>query len=134
MGHIQSKGVALSFSVGFTAYTEDRPMTDVQLGFSIEETDEGFILRHGEVEMRMSKDQFRGLKAQLSLWTAPKWIHPIAGADASADAIRENVLLTLTFVGGTQLTFSLPIPVAGELVEALHRELFAMQPPPGVAD
>lgn len=110
-------------------------MNDVPLGFSIEETDEGFILRHGEVEMRMSKDQFFGLKTQLSLWTAAKPIHPIAGVDASADAIRKNVLLTLTFVGGTEVIFSLPIPIAGKLAEALHGELFAMQPPqPGSMD
>jgi hypothetical protein len=106
-------------------------MTDVPVGFSIEETGEGFILRHGEVEMRMSKDQFFGLKEQLSLWTAAKPILPIAGVEASADAIRENVLMTLTFVGGTQVIFSLPIPIAGELAEALHSELFAMQPQPG---
>ena len=112
-------------------------MTDA-LGFSIEETDEGFILRHGEVEMRMSKDQFSGLKTQLSLWTdhpsqfqEAKPIHPLAGADVLPDATRENVLLTLTFVAGTQVTFSLPIRLAGELAEALHRELFAIRPRPG---
>ena len=103
--------------------------------FGIEETSEGFILRHGEDEMRMSKDEFFGFRAQLSLWSdhpsqfqEAKTTHPIAGVDVWPDAIRENVLLTLTFVGGTQVTFSLPIPVARELAEALHSELYAMQP------
>jgi hypothetical protein len=85
-------------------------MTDIPLGFGIEETDEGFILRYGEEEIRMSKEEFFSLRAQMNLWTdrilsqirggtgelQSLVSHPIAQASVWPDAIQENVLLTLT--------------------------------------
>jgi hypothetical protein len=37
-------------------------------GFGIEETDDGFILRRGDEEIRMSKEEFFGLRSQMNLW------------------------------------------------------------------
>jgi hypothetical protein len=75
--------------------------------FGIEETADGFILRRGDEEIRMSKEEFSSLKAQMNLWTERRLLeyqtrsgevrqivsHPIAWADVWPDAIQENVLL-----------------------------------------
>jgi hypothetical protein len=37
-------------------------------GFGIEETDDGFILRRGDEEIRMSKEEFFSLRSQMNLW------------------------------------------------------------------
>ena len=42
---------------------EGKPMT----GFGIEETADGFILRRGDEEIRMSKEEFFSLRAQMNL-------------------------------------------------------------------
>ena len=119
-------------------------MTDSPLGFGIEESSEGFILRHGEVEMRMSKEEFFSLKIQMSFWTdrilsefqartgevKSLVTYPIAQGGVWMDAIQENVLLTLTTTGGTDVTFSLPIPLAKKLAEALPHVLSLIRPSP----
>jgi hypothetical protein len=119
---------------------EGKPMT----GFGIEETADGFILRRGDEEMmRMSKEEFFSLRAQMNLWTERRLLefqarsgevrqivsHPIAWADVWPDAIQENVLLILSLTE-TQVVFSLPIPIASGLVGALARVLSEMQPSP----
>ncbi|HVI14553.1 MAG TPA: hypothetical protein VM822_16960 [Pseudolabrys sp.] len=113
-------------------------------GFGIEETADGFILRRGDEEMmRMSKEEFFSLRAQMNLWTERRLLefqprsgevrqivsHPIAWADVWPDAIQENVLLILSLTE-TQVVFSLPIPIASGLVGALARVLSEMQPSP----
>ena len=109
-----------------------KPMT----GFGIEETADSFILRRGDEETRMSKEEFFSLRAQMNLRTERRLLeyqvasgevrqivsHPIAWADVWPDAIQENVLLILTLTE-TQVVFSLPIPIAGGLVGALERVL-----------
>jgi len=111
-------------------------------GFSIEETNDGLILHHGDEEMRMSKEEFFSLRAYLNLWTERMLSqfqertgevrqivsHPIAEAVVWPDAIQENVLLTLTAPAGAQVVFSLPIPIASGLVGGLARVLSEMQP------
>jgi hypothetical protein len=112
-------------------------------GFSLEETDDDlFILRHGEVELRLTREQFLGFKDQLNIWTdralsqfqtrtgavMPIVSHPIAEAAVSPDAIQQNVLLTLTSPSGPTITFSLPIRVARELSLALPHVLTHMRP------
>ena len=117
-------------------------MTDAPPGFGIEETDQGFILRRGDEEIRMSREEFFSLRGQMNLWTdrilsqmrgrtgelQSLVSHPIAQVGVWPDAIQENVLLTLTSVGETQVTFSLPIPVAHDLAVALPHALSLMQP------
>ena len=116
-----------------------KPMT----GFGIEETADGFILRRGDEEIRMSKEEFFNLRSQMNLWTERRLLefqtrsgemrqivsHPIAWADVWPDAIQENVLLILTLVE-TQVVFALPIPIAGGLVGALERVLALVQQGP----
>jgi hypothetical protein len=112
-------------------------------GFSLEETADGlFILRHGEVEMRLTKEEFFGLKDQINFWTdralsqfqtrtgevRPIVSLPIAEVAVWPDAIQENVLLTLTSPSGPQMTLSLPIPVARELSLALPHVLAHIHP------
>lgn len=112
-------------------------------GFGIEETADGFMLRHGDEDVRMSKEEFFSLRAQMNLWTERRLLefqarsgevrrivsHPIAWADVWPDAIQENVLLILSLTE-TQVVFSLPIPIASGLVGALARVLSEMQPSP----
>ena len=112
-------------------------------GFGIEETADGFILRRGDEEIRMSNEEFFSLRAQMNLLTERRLLeyqarsgevrqivsHPIAWADVWPDAIQENVLLILSLTE-TQVVFSLPIPIAGGLVGALARVLSEMQPSP----
>jgi len=116
-----------------------KPMT----GFGIEETADGFILRRGDEEIRMSKEEFFNLRSQMNLWTERRLLeyrarsgevrqivsHPIAWADVWPDAIQENVLLILTLTE-TQVVFALPIPIAGGLVGALERVLALVQQGP----
>jgi hypothetical protein len=111
--------------------------------FSIEETgDRLFILHHGEVEMRLTEQEFLGLKAKVNLWASRILSRyqarsgqvmtitclPIAEAAVWPDAIQENILLTLTSPFGPQETFSLPILVARELSLALPQVLEHIDP------
>jgi hypothetical protein len=62
-------------------------------GFGIEETADSFILRRGDEEIRMSKEEFFSLRSQMNLWTERRSLefqtrsgemrqivsHPIAG-------------------------------------------------------
>jgi hypothetical protein len=119
-------------------------MADVPTGFGIEETDGGFILRHADHEIRMTKEEFFSLRAQLNLWTERiqsqfqtrtgevKQIvsHPIAEVRVWPDAIQQNVLLILQLPSGTQTIFSLPIPVAQHLAVALPHVVGLMHPSP----
>jgi hypothetical protein len=112
-------------------------------GFGIEETADSFILRRGDEEIRMSKEEFFSLRSQMNLWTERRLLefqtrsgemrqiasHPIAWADVWPDAIQENVLLILTLVE-TQVVFALPIPIASGLVGALERVLSLIQSGP----
>ena len=101
-------------------------------------------MRRGDEEMmRMSKEEFFSLRAQMNLWTERRLLefqtrsgemrqivsHPIAWADVWPDAIQENVLLILSLTE-TQVVFSLPIPIADGLVGALERVLSLMQTGP----
>jgi hypothetical protein len=111
-------------------------------GFGIEETADSFILRRGDEEIRLSKEEFFSLRLQMNLWTErmlsqfqartgevrPTVSHQIASADVWPDAIQENVLLALVPVTETQVVFSLPIPIASGLVDALESVLTRMQP------
>ena len=113
-------------------------------GFGIQETGDGFILRRGDEEIRMSKDEFFSLRAHLNLWTERMLSefqarsgevqqivsHPIAEAVVWPDAIQENVLLTLTAEAGAQVVYSLPIQIASGLAGGLTRVLSEMQPSP----
>jgi hypothetical protein len=86
--------VGAAFSCG------ENPMA----GFGIEETNNGYILRRGAEEVRMSKEEFYSLRAQINLWTERKQSqfqaragevqqivsHWIAWADVWPDAIQER--------------------------------------------
>jgi hypothetical protein len=86
----------------------------------------------------MSKEEFFSLRAQMNLWTERRLLEfqarsgevrqIIAWADVWPDAIQENVLLILSLTE-TQVVFSLPIPIASGLVDALAR-VREMQPSP----
>jgi len=111
-------------------------------GFGIQETAEGFTLRRGDEEIKLTVEEFYSLRADLNLWPermiaefqarggeVNKIVsHQIAEAGVWHDAIQANVLLTLTTAGGRAVTFSIPIPVASDLVGALHHVLMQMQP------
>lgn len=109
-------------------------------GFVLEETHDGFIIRRDEVEMRMSKEEFFSLMMTLNFWVEriqartgegrPIVSHPMVTADVWPDAIQGNILLALTATSGTQLVFSLPIPIAEGLVGTLSRVLEDMQSNP----
>jgi hypothetical protein len=123
---------------GSPAQLDEKPM----IGFGIEETADGFILRRGFEEIQLSKPEFFSLRLQMNLWTERILSqlrgrtgelqsivsHQIAEAGVWPDAIQENVLLTLTTSGETKATFSLPIGVAQVLAGALSRALSLMQP------
>jgi hypothetical protein len=113
-------------------------------GFGIEETQEGFILRRGDEVIRLTTEEFHSLKAQLNFWSerilsqfqtrtgevTPIVSHPIAQVGIWPDAIQENVLLILTFPSGSQTAFSLPIPIAQNLAEAVPHVLAQIQSSP----
>ena len=122
-------------------------MPETAIGFGLTETDDGLILRHvssnGETtEIKMSEQEFFSLKATIDLWkdrrmsefqtrtgsAQPIVVHQVAQVGIWPDAIQENVLLTFETPSGTTVTFSLPMPVAGTLSDALPALLAQMRP------
>jgi hypothetical protein len=111
-------------------------MPEIPLGFSIEENDDGYILRQnteGKItEMRMTREEFVGLKATIDLWKDRRLsqfrarssevhevlIVPVVKVGLWPDAVGENILLTAT-TPSAQVTLSLPLSEARTMAEAL---------------
>ena len=121
-------------------------MAEIPLGFSFEERDDGYILRHNVagkvVEMRMSLEEFDRLKATIDLWkdrrlstyrvagegeVRPIVVHAVAKAGLWPDALGENVLLTVEGPSSGQMTLSLPLSVAERMALALPELLAQMR-------
>jgi hypothetical protein len=122
-------------------------MAEIPLGFSFEESDDGYyILRHNEagkvIEIRMTPEEFDGLKATINLWqdrrlsgyrvaaageVRPIVVHPIAAAVIWPDAVQENVLLTVVAPSGGQMILSVPLAVAADIAHALPDLLVQMR-------
>ena len=113
-------------------------MADIPLGFSFEETDDGYILRYnlaGEVTaIRMAPEEFDSLKATIDLWkerrlsgyrvaaggeVRPIVVHPVATAVLWPDAIGVSILLNVVTPSGHHMTLELPSSVATDMVQAL---------------
>lgn len=113
-------------------------MTEIPPGISFEETDSGFVLRQnvsGKItEIRMTLEEFDGLKATIDLWrdrrlsgyrvggggeVRPIVVHPVATAGLWPDAIGANILLNVQSPSGAHMTLSLPPEVASTMVQAL---------------
>ena|ERR1700722_5039589 len=123
-------------------------MTDVPLGFSFEQTGDGFTLRNnvdGEVtEIKVPADQVLGLKAEIDLWSSrrllslqveggavqPIEVRWIAKVGVWPDQLRNVVLFAQGSSGGeTKLAF--PLHVAIHLaahLSGLVKELVAESP------
>ena len=111
-------------------------MAEIPLGFSFEERDDGYILRHNVagkvVEMRMSLEEFYGLKTTIDLWKDRRLsqfrarsgevhkvlIVPVVKVELWPDAVGANILLTAT-TPSAQLTLSLPLSEVRTMAEAL---------------
>ncbi len=112
-------------------------MTDVPLGFSFEETDDGYILRRntagGVSEIRMTLEEFDALKATIDLWkdrrlsqyqeaeggeVRPIVVYPVAEAVLWPDAMNANILLNVV-TRSAHMTLSLPPSVATNMARAL---------------
>src|SRR6516162_4688581 len=50
-------------------------------GFGIEETADSFILRRGDEEIRMSKEEFFSLRSQMNLWTERRLLEYSVSSD-----------------------------------------------------
>jgi len=113
-------------------------MTDVPLGFSFEESDAGYILRHNAagkvIEIRITPEELDGLKATIDLWSdrrlsgyrvagggevRPIVVHPVATAGLWPDAIGANILLNFEGPSGSHMTLSLPPSVAANIARAM---------------
>jgi hypothetical protein len=122
-------------------------MPEIPLGFSFEETDGGYILRHnvdGRITaMQMRLEEFDGLKATIDLWkdrrlsqfrTRSDEVHaiqvvPVAKVGLWPDAMAANILLTATTPSSAQVTLSIPLSEARTMVEALPRVLATIGSP-----
>lgn len=121
-------------------------MAEIPLGFSLEETDDGFTLRNksadGAVsEIRMTPEELHGLKATIDLWTdrnmssfqtasgsvRPIVVYPVARAGLWPDAVQENVLLTVEGPSSGQMTLSVPLSVAANIALELPGLLAQMR-------
>ena len=115
-------------------------MADIPLGFSFEETDDGYILRYnlaGEVTaIRMAPEEFDSLKATIDLWkerrlsgyrvaaggeVRPIVVHPVATAVLWPDAIGVSILLNVVTPSGHHMTLELPSSVATDMVRGVAR-------------
>jgi hypothetical protein len=104
-------------------------MPETPPGFSLEETKEGYILRHGGTEIRMRPEEFDQLKALVQLWqdrrlsqyrvvgneARPIVVHPVAEAVLFPD-LMGNVLLNAV-TQSSHITLLLPPPVAMKLAK-----------------
>jgi hypothetical protein len=121
-------------------------MTEIPLGLSFVEDDEGFTLQQKRADgavaaIRMSLGEVTSLKATISLWidrmmsryqvgsgeVQPIVAHPIAQVRLLPDAVQENVLLTVAAPSGEQVTFSFPLTVADCIVAELPNLVAAMR-------
>jgi hypothetical protein len=111
-------------------------MTEIPQGFSFEETDSGYILRQNTegktTEMRMTQEEFVGLKTTLDTWKDRRLsqfrarssevhavlIVPVVKVELWPDAVGANILLTAT-TPSAQLTLSLPLSEVRTMAEAL---------------
>jgi hypothetical protein len=121
-------------------------MAEIPLGFSFEERDDGYILRHNVagkvVEMRMSLEEFYGLKTTIDLWKDRRLsqfrarsgevhavqIVPVVKVGLWPDAMAENILLIAT-TPSAQVTLSLPLSEARMMAEALPEVLATIANP-----
>jgi hypothetical protein len=120
-------------------------MTEIPLGISFDETDDGFVLRRKSADGHMDaiaiqRDEFFGLKATIDLWSDRMVqasqaesgsvhaliAHPIARVRLIPDAVRENVLATVEAPSGEQMTLSLAKSVAQYIATELPNVLSEM--------
>jgi hypothetical protein len=121
-------------------------MAEIPLGFSLEETDDGFILRNKSAdrvvtEIKMRPEDLHGLKATIDLWTDRKMssfqttsgsvrpivVYPVATAGLWPDAVQENVLLTVEGPSSGRMTLSVPLSVAANIAFELPGLLARMR-------
>jgi hypothetical protein len=120
-------------------------MTDFPLGISLTETDDGFLLRRSmtdaaPVEFKLSQGELFALKETTALWTdrilSRRQVstglqaivaHPIAQVRVVADAMRQNVLLTVAAPSAEQMTFEMSPYIAQHLASEIPVVLAEMQ-------
>lgn len=101
--------------------------------FTIEQTDDGFVIRYGEIDIKLTSGQIADLKSKLLSWTdlhestfqsQSGTVHsiravPVREAGVYPDAIGESLLVTLTGPSGAQSVFALSPDQAFRLSGAL---------------
>jgi hypothetical protein len=117
---------------------EGRLMTDIPLGFSFEETSDGFVLRNRSrnnviIEMRMSPEEVEWLKAAMDFWkdrslsryreeeqgaARPIVVHQIATAVIESD-LKGDVVLNIVSPSGHHMALAFPPSVASEIAQTL---------------
>jgi hypothetical protein len=119
-------------------------MADYPLGLSLTEIDDGFLLRRTSTEVPalefiLSVDELFTLRETIALWTdrilsqrqgvtglRAVVTHPVAQVRLDADALQQNVLLTVAAPSGEQMTFQMPRQVAHHLVTEIPAVLALM--------
>ena len=122
-------------------------MTEIPQGFSFEETDSGYILRQNTegktTEMRMTQEEFVGLKTTLDTWKDRRLsqfrarssevhavlIVPVVKVELWPDAVGANILLTATTPSSAQVTLYLPLAEARMMAEVLPEVLATIANP-----
>jgi hypothetical protein len=122
-------------------------MPEIPQGLSFEETDNGYILRQNTegktTEMRMTQEEFVGLKTTLDTWkdrmlsqfrARSSEVHavlivPVVKVELWPDAVGANILLTATTPSSAQVTLSLPLAEARMMVEVLPEVLATIANP-----
>ena len=122
-------------------------MPEIPQGLSFEETDNGYILRQNTegktTEMRMTQEEFVGLKTTLDTWKDRRLsqfrarssevhavlIVPVVKVELWPDAVGANILLTATTPSSAQVTLSLPLAEARMMAEALPEVLATIANP-----
>ena len=115
-------------------------MAETPLGFSFDQTDDGFVLRNrtgeGITEIKMTADEVQGLKTAIDLWSSrrllslrtstgvvqPIEVHWIANVGVWPDELR-NIVLGVEGSSGGEMKLGFSLHVAARLAVLLTEVL-----------
>lgn len=109
-------------------------MSAIPVGLSFDETEDGFIIRQkdfdGKVaEIKLSEEDFWGLKGTIALWSdrilahrqagsgsvQALVVHPVAQVQLAVDVLQQDVLLTIVAPTGAQMVLAFPPHIAAHI-------------------
>jgi hypothetical protein len=110
---------------------------------SLEEIEDGFVLRDGLVEIKMTTEELLSLRATMNLaldrklttfrtrsgQVHPAWVHPVAKVDLWPDAVGANILQIIQTPSGGRINLEIPLSEADTMTVALPYVLSLIRNP-----